>query len=100
MKACERWWLNKIVSLGCAACYREGTETPAGIHHIRSWAGEPAGLAKRGHGNFLVLPLCHFHHQGKLSIHATPAEFKRLFGSEVDLFNETLLRLARELSSR
>lgn len=100
MKACERWWLDKIASLGCAACYREGMETPAGIHHIRSWEGNPAGLSNRGHGEFLVLPLCHYHHQGPCSIHQTPEEFKRLFGSEVDLFNQTLHRLVRELSER
>lgn len=97
MKHCERWWLDRIAGLSCAACYKEGAFTPAGIHHIRSLGG-PAGVSNRGHGAFLVLPLCPYHHQGGMSIHKTPEKFKMLYGSEAELLNETLKRLAKELS--
>ena len=98
MKRSEQWWLDQIAELGCAACYKEGNITPATIHHIRSMGG-PAGGSNRGHGEFLVLPLCHYHHQGAVSIHATPTKFKMLYGTEVELFNQTLKRLAEKLSS-
>lgn len=96
----KTWWEDRIRALGCAACHKEGFNTPADIHHIRSWDGQPAGLSNRGHGEYLILPLCYFHHQGELSIHGSPLEFKQAFGTEVDLFNETLERLVRELSGR
>lgn len=56
---------SAVASLGCMACRLLGHgETPAMLHHVR----EGQGMSQRA-SDFLIIPLCHEHHQGKHGIH-------------------------------
>ena len=63
----EKTWLGKAAEFGCVVC-RKVHEVedlpPACIHHIRDHTG--IGI-RSDHYN--VLPLCHYHHQGKEGLH-------------------------------
>ena len=73
-----------------------GARGRAGLHYPRLRIARPrfcCGMSQRA-SNFLTIPLCHEHHAGALSIHKSPRQFEKLFGSEVDLLAETIRRLA------
>ena len=58
-------WKSKVASVGCILCrYLELGETPAMLHHVR----EGQGMSQRS-SDWLVIPLCTEHHQGKTGIH-------------------------------
>lgn len=58
-------WKNIVASMGCILCLHLGLgETPANLHHVR----EGQGMSQRA-SDWLVIPLCKEHHQGKTGIH-------------------------------
>lgn len=84
-------WMDRVASLGCVVCRNAGFgETPAVIHHIR----EGQGGAQRA-PDFLVIPLCPEHHDGKDSIHKDRQGFQLRYGSELDLLAQTIKEAAR-----
>ena len=87
----EKRWMDRVAGLGCVVCRNlDYGETPAVIHHIR----EGQGGAQRA-SNFLVVPLCPEHHQGKDSIHNDRQMFQARHGSELDLLAQTISEAAR-----
>lgn len=88
MSAAGRRHMGRVAGLGCILCRRLGWgATPAAVHHIR----EEQGMATRA-SDFLVIPLCHEHHQGGTGIHGLGTRrFERMYKvSELDLLAETL----------
>jgi len=52
-----------VRDIGCIVCLlKMGERTPASVHHAKTGAGGRKNELK-------VLPLCHFHHQGREGIH-------------------------------
>jgi len=80
----EKAYMGRVAELGCIVC-----SSPACVHHIR----EGQGMGQRA-SNFLTIPLCFEHHQGSLSIHGSPRQFKNIYGSELDLLAQTIEMLA------
>jgi len=71
--------LDVIVGFGCWICRREGLESPAEVHHIRS----DVGMAQKSER---VIPLCVKHHRdGKYSFHGNPAWWQLKHGNEEDI---------------
>lgn len=61
----EHQHMDRVAALGCMLCYHLGVGgTPAQIHHLR----EGQGMSQRA-SNYLVIPLCPEHHQGRDGIH-------------------------------
>ena len=61
----ERQRLKTIGEMPCYACFQDGTETNAEVHHICTQTG--LGLRP---SHFATIPLCGFHHRyGKVSVH-------------------------------
>lgn len=88
----ERRHLNRVSKLHCVVCVRLGYEdAPAQVvHHILGDDGR-----RIGHG--VVLPLCVEHHTGTTGVHGwgDRPEFERRYKcTELDLLNDTVLRLA------
>lgn len=80
----ERRHMNRVVALGCIACWvSEGVYTPAEIHHLE-------GKTKPG-AHKKILPLCHPHHrEGSntdrfVSYHPWKKEFHKRYGSADEL---------------
>jgi hypothetical protein len=70
-----RW--DKIASLGCIIC-----ASPACIHHALTGAG-----GRKNHD--IVLPLCHFHHQGAQGIHTLGRKaWAKIYGTEQQLLEK------------
>ena len=82
----EKAYIGRVADLGCIVC-----QSPAQVHHIR----EGQGMAQRA-SNYLVIPLCQEHHTGSLSIHASPRQFKAIYGDELHLLAETIGRLNQD----
>lgn len=74
--------------LGCMACRLLGYgDTPAQLHHVR----EGQGMAQRA-SDWLVIPLCREHHQGKNGIHGHGFEAMNKL-TEMDLLAATVERV-------
>jgi hypothetical protein len=85
-------WVSKVVGQGCIVCRNLGYgATPAVYHHIRIGAG-----AGQKNGPFLGIALCPQHHVGEAGVgfHTEPRTFERIYGSELDLLNQTIGELA------
>lgn len=91
-KKTEKEYMSAVAELGCVVCRNLNYgPTPAVIHHIR--AGQ--GMSQRA-GNALILPLCPQHHNmggHGVAIHAGQKEWESLYGSELDLLNQTILEV-------
>ena len=76
---------SRVASLGCILCrHFDLGETPATLHHVR----EGQGMSQRA-SDWLVIPLCKEHHQGKTGIHG--GEFYRRWKmDELDLLAMTI----------
>lgn len=76
--------MDKVASLGCAACESIGYQgTPAEIHHVRF----NAGMGQRA-SNFDIIPLCHHHHRNGgygEAYHAGRIAWEESFGTEKDI---------------
>lgn len=79
---------SRVASLGCILCrHLDLGETPATLHHVR----EGQGMSQRA-SDFLVIPLCKEHHQGKTGVHG--GEFyQRWKMDEMDLLAMTIQAL-------
>ena len=80
----DKLHFSKVSELGCMIC-----GSPAEIHHVGTYMGG-------GRDNKKVIPLCPIHHRNGgygVAIHAGKKEFERLYGSEQDMLDETLMRL-------
>lgn len=94
--AAERAFMDKIASLGCLACAKDGVVNPwISLHHI---AGRTAPNA-----HLLVLPLCAEHHQhddsdprGRVGVHPFKAKFEARYGSQIELLAEAKQKLGIE----
>lgn len=90
----ERAHVNKVVGLGCVACYVQSGVwgTPGDIHHLR----EGLGMSQRS-GWFEVICLCTNHHiysgNGKRAFHEGRETFTKLYGEERDLLDLTLANI-------
>ncbi len=83
--------MDRVADLGCIVCRNAGFgPTPATVHHIR----DGQGCAQRA-SNFLVVPLCPEHHQGKDSIHNDRQMFQARYGSELDMLAQTISEASR-----
>lgn len=72
--------LYKIaVDYGCVVCRKEyGVRTEACIHHLTG-----AGMGKKSDK---IIPLCHYHHQGKEGIHHIGTKkWEKKFGTQTEL---------------
>ena len=78
-------WKSKVAAIGCILCRHHGHGgTPANLHHIR----EGQGMSQRA-SDWLVVPLCKEHHQGKTGVHGGEFyHFHKL--DELDLLAMTL----------
>ena len=85
----ESDYMGKVAALGCLVC-----NAPAEIHHIRMGQG----MSQRA-SNFLVVPLCDFHHRlggfGE-AIHAGQRQFEIQQGfNEMQMLAETIKRVMK-----
>lgn len=82
-------WKSQVASLGCILCrYLDLGETPANLHHVR----EGQGMSQRA-VDWLVIPVCKEHHQGKTGIHG--GQFYQVHKlDEMDLLAMTIREMA------
>ena len=81
---------DRIASLGCVACRKDGVFNDfVSIHHIRG--------RTRPDAHELVLPLCAPHHQHddtdpmkRIGIHPFTARFENKYGKQMDLLAEIM----------
>lgn len=86
MTKSESIHLDKVASLGCIICRRNGLHTPPQIHHIR--AGQ--GMGQRA-SHYETIPLCYHHHQGEHGIHHMGTRaWEAKHGTERELLREVL----------
>lgn len=90
MKAAQ--WKERVASIGCILCSHLGHEdTPATLHHIR----EGQGKGQRA-PDWLVIPLCFYHHQGPEGFHTLGSRFYSRFKlDELDLLALTIEKAIR-----
>ena len=87
----ERERLEKIGSMPCYACFIDGRETNAEVHHIRSQTG--LGLRP---SHFATIPLCPSHHRtGKVSVHLGKKAFIERYGSEKEILEKVNREIER-----
>ena len=84
----DKQHMDEVAQLGCIVCGNPYVH----LHHIR-YPG--LGMGKRS-TNFEVIPLCQPHHQGKFSVHGTPKEFEKKFGTQHELLERVLKRIKCE----
>ncbi len=83
---------NIVAEMGCVVCYR-----PAELHHPRTFAG----CGTRAHDLF-VIPLCPEHHRTGgvgVAIHCGKKTFESIYGTEIDLMIETMLKVLKRCST-
>lgn len=82
----ERDYMGRVAALGCIVCRLLGFgPTPAQVHHIR----EGQGAAQRA-GNYLTMPLCEPHHEGRHGVHGDKGCLRQLRMTEWDLLDITI----------
>jgi hypothetical protein len=86
MTKAEKLHLSRVAQLPCCLCDTSG---PSEVHHIR----EGQGMAQRA-GNMLVIPLCPSCHRGPKGIHGDRTMLRIRKVDELDLLNETLMKVA------
>ena len=80
----ERERLKTIGEMPCYACFQDGRETNAEVHHIRKHTG--MGLRP---SHFDTIPLCSGHHRtNKISVHLGKKEFERRYGTEQEILEK------------
>tara|TARA_R110000803_G_scaffold46588_1_gene97696 strand:+ start:1361 stop:1678 length:318 start_codon:yes stop_codon:yes gene_type:complete len=85
----EKERLQTIAEMPCYACFQDGREVDAEVHHIRKHTG--MGL-RPPHSD--TIPLCYSHHRtGKISVHLGKKEFEKRYGTE----QEILKKINREI---
>ena len=87
----ERERLQAVADMPCYACYIEGREVAAEVHHIRSQTG--LGLRP---SHFASIPLCPEHHRtGKLSVHLGKVEFEKRYGTQQEILEKVNREIER-----
>ena len=87
----ERERLRTIGEMPCYACFQDGRETNAEVHHIRTQTG--LGLRP---SHFATIPLCGFHHRyGKVSVHLGKKAFVAKFGTEQEILEKVNREIER-----
>ena len=87
----ERERLATIGNMPCYACFQDGRETKAEVHHIRSQTG--LGLRP---SHFATIPLCPEHHRtGKLSVHLGKVEFEKRYGTQKEILEKVNREIER-----
>ena len=87
----ERERLKTIGEMPCYACFQDGRETNAEVHHIRSQTG--LGLRP---SHFATIPLCSSHHRtGKLSVHLGKKAFVARNGTEQEILEKVNREIER-----
>ena len=87
----EKSWLSKIAYFGCVVCqkhYDVPDAPPCNVHHIRQGMG-----AGQKNSHYMVLPLCHHHHQGEDGFHKYPKTWQEKYGTEKELLEWVLERI-------
>ena len=85
----ERERLATIGNMPCYACFQDGREVQAEVHHIRKHTG--IGLRPP---HTKILPLCASHHRtGKISVHLGKKAFEEKYGTEEQLEKKLRERL-------
>ncbi len=83
----EKKWIRAILDIGCIVCHRNGFQTPAEVHHLKS------GGVRIGHSH--SIPLCMIHHRSgrndddAVSRHPWKKQFEIMYGKEDDLYEYT-----------
>ena len=87
----EKERLQTIAEMPCYACFQDGRETNAEVHHIRSQTG--LGLRP---SHFATIPLCPTHHRyGKVSVHLGKKAFVERYGTEQEILEKTNREIER-----
>ena len=87
----ERERLQAVADMPCYACFQDGRETNAEVHHIRSQTG--LGLRP---SHFATIPLCPSHHRtGKVSVHLGKKAFVERYGSEKEILEKVNREIER-----
>jgi|TARA_A100001388_G_scaffold275412_1_gene260903 hypothetical protein len=87
----ERQRLKTIGEMPCYACFQDGRETNAEVHHIRTQTG--LGLRP---SHFATIPLCGFHHRyGKVSVHLGKKAFVERYGTEQEILEKVNREIER-----
>ena len=87
----ERERLRTIGEMPCYACFQDGRETNAEVHHIRTQTG--LGLRP---SHFATIPLCGFHHRyGKVSVHLGKKAFVERYGTEQEILEKVNREIER-----
>ncbi|MBI4002757.1 MAG: hypothetical protein HY348_13370 [Nitrospira defluvii] len=85
-------WKSRVAELGCSLCWHnDQAGTPATLHHVR----EGQGMSQRS-SDWLVVPLCKEHHQGKTGIHGAMF-YHRWKLDEMDLLAMTIQQVLKSL---
>ena len=80
----EKERLEIIGNMPCYACFQDGKEVQAEVHHIRKHTGW--GLRP---SDFDTIPLCASHHRyGKVSVHLGKKAFIDRYGTEQDILKK------------
>lgn len=91
--AAAKRWVDRVVAKGCIVCRNLGDgPTPGVYHHLRVTAG-----AGQKNGPCIGICLCPQHHTDGgpgVAYHAAPKTFERMYGSELDLLNQTIEELS------
>lgn len=83
---------DRVASLGCIACFINGTRNWfVSIHHVD-------GRTKPG-AHTKVLPLCFFHHQGGAKDDPSVHPWKRAFEKKYGTQKELLTRVSNALTN-
>jgi hypothetical protein len=85
----EKSWKERLAKIGCIVCrhFDQSQHGRTTLHHIR----EGQGMSQKA-DNFLLVPLCHLHHQGGHGWHTLQkGGFYNMFkADELDLLAWTL----------
>lgn len=84
-------WKSRVASIGCIACRNlENTrDVPAELHHPRTGQGKSQRAS-----DWLVVPLCPRHHEGKDGIHSGTF-YQKYKSDEMDLLAWTIEAVAK-----
>lgn len=92
--AAQKRHFGRVFSLGCAACRQEGKFSFPQIHHWREYG-------YRDHN--LVIPICPVHHVATSAVkgipnrHLNPVEFAAKFGTDKELYEQTMELLGEKV---
>ena len=87
----EKERLQTIAEMPCYACFQDGREVQAEVHHIRKHTG--MGLRP---SHFDTIPLCSGHHRtNKISVHLGKREFVKRYGTEQEILEKVNREIER-----